>query len=266
MNTITENTTGKRANLLRNLLKEAGFASIKDFQKACKIDADGVFGNISWECLYGRLLNVLRIPTFTGFHKTPCNKKQIVWHHTAGNDNAAGVALDWQNDQRIHVATPVVIDDAGKVHRLYDEQYWAVHIGAWDVRLPNFAQLEQQSVGVEVCNWGALDKKGADFYNWVGNVKIPTSKVCPLNYKGKAYYEAYTDGEIKALKYWSLLVALRWDIPLGYSHDDMWDVSKKAIAGEAGIYTHNSYISWKSDVSPQPRLIEMAKSLEDYTR
>lgn len=41
----------------------------------------------------------------------------------------------------------------------------------------------------------------------------------------------------------------------------MWSVSNKALKGQNGLYTHNSYRRDKSDVSPQPKLIEMLKSL-----
>jgi hypothetical protein len=41
----------------------------------------------------------------------------------------------------------------------------------------------------------------------------------------------------------------------------MWSVSKNALSGVAGVYTHNSYRRDKSDISPQPKMIEMLKKL-----
>jgi hypothetical protein len=80
------------------------------------------------------------------------------------------------------------------------------------------------------------------------------------------FYEIYTDDEIKALKYWTLLNAMRWDIPLDYSYEEYFSISKKALSGQKGIFTHNSYRADKTDVSPQPKLIEMAKTLIDYSK
>jgi hypothetical protein len=41
----------------------------------------------------------------------------------------------------------------------------------------------------------------------------------------------------------------------------MWDISKKGLSGIPGVYTHNSYRKDKSDISPQPKMIAMLKSL-----
>ena len=130
--------------------------------------------------------------------------------------------------------------------------------------LHNLAR-NQQSVAVEICNWGSLTEKNGKLYSWA-NIEIPKKKAIELNYKGFKYYEIYTYKEIKALKYWTLLNAMRFGIALAYRKTDMWQLSQKAIDGVAGIYTHNSYISWKTDVSPQPKLIKMAESLADYEK
>ncbi|MCU0436736.1 MAG: N-acetylmuramoyl-L-alanine amidase [Raineya sp.] len=258
----------KRRNILFNILKEFGFKAIEDFQRVMKIAVDGVFGLESWNALYRHILKVDNINGYFegAYHKQVYEKKMIVWHHSAGNDNAKGMFVDWKTDKRFHVATCIGIQDDGTIVRGYSEEFWAVHVGAYDVRLPNYFQIETQSVGVEICNWGALVEKNGKFYNWVGNVEIPRSKVVELNYKGTKYFEAYTDEEVKSLKYWSLLVAMRFNIPLVYREKDMWEESANAKACMPGIYTHNSFISWKTDVSPQPKLIAMAKSLEEYEK
>jgi hypothetical protein len=41
----------------------------------------------------------------------------------------------------------------------------------------------------------------------------------------------------------------------------MWDVSKNALSGKPGIYTHVSYRKDKSDCVPQPELITALQSL-----
>jgi len=59
---------------------------------------------------------------------------------------------------------------------------------------------------------------------------------------------------------------MRFGIALAYRENDMWQLSQRAIDGVSGIYTHNSYLSWKTDVSPQPKLIKMVESLADYEK
>jgi hypothetical protein len=52
----------------------------------------------------------------------------------------------------------------------------------------------------------------------------------------------------------------KYEIPLEYN-DDIWDVTKRALSNEKGVFTHNSVRPDKADVFPQPELIEMLKSL-----
>ena len=61
-----------------------------------------------------------------------------------------------------------------------------------------------------------------------------------------------------------VLMGVKFNIPVNYNEQDMWSVSRRALSGEPGLYTHNSYREDKTDVSPQPHLIEMARTLGDY--
>ncbi len=261
MHAITENLISTRRNVLMNLMSEStGYNDIKSWQKASGIKDDGIFGIISWNTLYKQLLKVKEID-FEGYYFTQAHpKRQIVWHHSAGWDNARGMFEWWKKDGSVHVATAIGITDDGTVTKGYDEGFWAHHIGA---RHPNNLPLNQQSVAVEICNWGGLTEQGGKLYSWA-NAEVPLEKVIELNYKGTRYYERYTEAEIQALKIWTLLVALRFDIPLDYREADMWQVSSRALAGGAGIFTHNSYPVGKNDVSPQPHLIYMAMQLKQY--
>lgn len=272
-------TEQKSKNILMNLLSELGYIDIKDFQNKNGLVSDGLFGSKSYSKLYSILLKVEEVP-FEGFYfKAAYQKKQIIWHHSAGWDNARGMFDWWKNDKVQHVATSIGISDDGKIWKGFDESFWAASIGATvdifnknGIKLiynggfvANNIMLDQAAVAVEICNWGNLTEKGGKLYSWA-NAEIPKEKAIELNYKGTKYYEIYTDAEIKSLKYWTLLNAMRFDIPLVYNHDDFWSVSKKALSGERGLFTHNSYRNDKTDVSPQPKLIEMAKSLQLYDK
>ncbi len=260
---ITEQQKTARKNIFMNLLAELGYKSIIDFQNAHSLVADGLAGINTYNALYQRLLKVVDLQNFAGnFYKETYTKRQIIWHHSAGWDDARGMYDWWRQDGAYHVATAIGIVDAGTVFRGYDEQFWAHHIG---MQHPLNVLRNQQSVAVEICNWGALTETPEGLKTWAGAI-VPKNKAIELNYKGIKYYETYTDAEIESLKRWTLLNALRFDIPVAYREADMWAVSKNGIEGVAGIYTHNSFISWKSDVSPQPKLIAMAKKLKDYER
>jgi hypothetical protein len=276
---IKETTTGFHRNILINLLNELGYRGIIDFQSKNNLEVDGLFGMQSYNKLYNIILKVEEVP-FEGYYvKTKQFKRQIIWHHSAGWDNVRGMFEWWKNDNVNHVATSIGINDDGKVFRGFDEMYWAASIGCTvdvftnnNVKLKysngfvvNNMELDQAAVAVEVANWGCLTEKGGKLYSWA-NIEIPMSKAIELNYKGYKYYERYTDSEIKTLKYWTLLNAMRFEIPVNFIYDDCFAVSRRALSGEPGLFTHNSYIKYKTDVSPQPDLIKMATNLIDYTK
>lgn len=271
------NTLGKR--ILMNLLSELGYNSIKDFQSKNNLTSDGLFGLMSFGKLYSILLQVENVEFKGHYFEAEFAKKQIIWHHSAGWDNARGMFDWWKNDKVTHVATAIGISDDGRVWKGFDEKFWAASIGATidifnqnGIKLKyvngyvvNNTELDRAAVAVEICNWGSLTEKNGKLYSWA-NVEITKEKAIELNYKNVKYYEVYTDAEIKALKYWTLLNAMRFEIPVDYNYDDFFTVSKKALSGEKGVFTHNSYRQDKNDVSPQPKLIEMAKTLIDYTK
>lgn len=200
-------------------------------------------------------------------------KKQIVLHHTAGNASGPNTIGAWNVDDRGRIATCVTISGKGakntydgEICQAFSSKYWAYHLGikgdvfrAYDVK---HQVLDKISIGIEICNWGQLDKVGDKFYNYVDR-EVPSDEVTELEtpYKGYKYFHAYTDAQIESVKqllqYWRLV----HEIPLDFDYDTMFKVNKKALSGEPGLYSHNSYRKDKIDIYPCPRMIEMLKSL-----
>jgi N-acetyl-anhydromuramyl-L-alanine amidase AmpD len=206
--------------------------------------------------------------------KEVTEKKQIVLHHTAGNSSGPGTIKMWNSDDRGRIATCVTISGKGQSKDTYDgeicqafsSKHWAWHLGIKaDVfrskGLPQIA-IDKHAIGIEICSWGPLDKVGDKFYNYVDR-EIPADQVTELEtpYKGHKYYHRYTDAQIESVK--NLLMYWRdtYGIDLTYREDDMWTVSTRALKGEHGVYTHNSYRKDKTDIHPCPRMIAMLKSL-----
>jgi N-acetyl-anhydromuramyl-L-alanine amidase AmpD len=201
-------------------------------------------------------------------------KRQIVLHHTAGNSSALNTMINWNNDDRGRIATCVAISGKGasnsydgEIVQGFPSKKWAYHLGvkqevfaAYGV---TFQNLDKLSIGIEICNWGPLTKKGTKFYNYVDR-EVPRDQVCTLDtaYKGYKHWHAYTDAQIEAVRqllvYWKDI----HNINITYKEADMWNVSKPALSGVQGVYTHNSYRKDKTDVSPQPKLIAMLKTLK----
>jgi hypothetical protein len=219
--------------------------------------------------------NIKQVPMKESqYIKTETKKNMIVLHHTAGNSSGVSTIKMWDNDGRGRIATCVVISGKGQSKNTYDgeicqafsSKYWGYHLGLkqdiFRAKGVPYKSIDPMSIGVEICNWGPLTKKGDKFYNYV-NREVPIDQVCELDkpYKGRKYYHAYTDAQIESVRqlmlYWSNI----YKIDLTYREEDMWDISVRGLKGENGVYTHNSFRKDKSDIYPCPRMIAMLKTL-----
>ena len=192
----------------------------------------------------------------TQYYKEVFPKKSICLHHTAGGDGNTSIK-GWESDI-VRVATCVVIQRDGTILQAFGSQYWAYSLG---LNQPNYKQIEQQTIGIEISNYGYLQKRGSEFYNAYGS-KIKPEDVCDLGYKwrGYQYFENYTDAQIESVKRLLLYWADKYKIDLTF-RPAIFDIMQRAIIGEGGVYTHASYRADKTDVYPYPKLIEMLKSL-----
>lgn len=200
-------------------------------------------------------------------------KVQIYLHHTAGNANPVQTFQGWESNPE-RIATCVAIGGApgsntswkdGEIVQGFSSKFWAWHLGLkestfFKFNLP-YLSLDRLSIGVEICNWGQLTFKDGQYFNYVNRV-VPEDQVCKLDtpFRGFQFYHAYTDAQIESVKELLLLWKERYNIPLTY-HEDIWDVTPRALKGEPGVFTHNSVRFDKTDISPQPNMIEMLKGL-----
>jgi N-acetyl-anhydromuramyl-L-alanine amidase AmpD len=193
------------------------------------------------------------------------SKRQIYLHHTAGNDNAEGVFRYWASNKE-RVATFAVIDSAGTIWQGFPSHSWAYHLGVRQKTFSEFSlpyqNLDRQSIGIELCNWGYLAKASNGDYVTYLNKVVPESQVIELEapFKGYKYWHNYTDEQIQAAKELIQMLCERYDIPMTYD-EDIWSVTKRALSGASGIFTHNSVRKDKTDVYPHPKMIDMLKTL-----
>lgn len=204
-------------------------------------------------------------------------KRQIVLHHTVSGDSVDGDISWWLNDKK-RIGTCILIARDGTIHQVFSSKYWAYHLGEngrdhSKVGL-RYRRNDMNSIGIEIDSWGGLvqDEESKLWYpaKWDVTLRrmIPNKNLDPIEnvtqyqngYRGFYGFESYTDEQIQAVKdlleYWGEA----YDIPLKYN-EDMWDITSKALNGSAGVFSHVSYRSDKSDCHPQPELIKMLKSL-----
>jgi N-acetyl-anhydromuramyl-L-alanine amidase AmpD len=205
----------------------------------------------------------------TEYFKEVNKKTQIVLHHTAGNASGVNVANDWNSDKRGRIATCVIISGPGarnsydgEIVQCFSSKYWAYHLGIRSEvfkahKIPHRI-LDKTSIGIEICNWGQLDKINGKYFNYV-NREVPSNQVTELTapYKGHKYFHRYSDAQIEStrqlLEYWRGI----YNIDLSFDYTQMFSVTPKALRGENGLYSHNSYRRDKIDIYPCPRMIDM---------
>jgi len=214
------------------------------------------------------------------YFKVEHQKLQILLHHTVSGPNIEGDVKTWINGKH-NVGTCIIVARDGTPWQLFSSRYWAYHLGSGD------HNQDRRSIGIELDNWGGL-KPGSGslkmyppqnkylrycwrnpiktnkrkFYAYYGNAVDVPMEYYPDGYRGYNYYEKYTEAQIRTVGELSLLWKDRYDIPLDYN-EDMWDISSAAKAGKPGIWSHTSFRSDKSDVHPQPELIEMLKTVQN---
>jgi N-acetyl-anhydromuramyl-L-alanine amidase AmpD len=183
-------------------------------------------------------------------------KNKIVLHHTGSGRGATGDYKYWLNDPK-RIATCVIIDADGVCNQLYSSEFWGFHIGR------GIESLERESIGIEIDSWGGLtfDEKNKKFISYT-NTPVPKENVIEYekSFRGYRFFERYTDDQLEATRKLLIYWNEKYGIPITY-REDMWDVSLAALNGEPGVFSHCSYRKDKSDVHPQPELIQMLKSL-----
>jgi N-acetyl-anhydromuramyl-L-alanine amidase AmpD len=191
-------------------------------------------------------------------------KKQIVLHHTVSNGNAKNV-MAWWSKTPSRVGVAFIIDREGVIHQCFSSKHWAHHLGT---KAKNNKQLNQESIGIELCAWGSL-KRGkitssikATFTSSFGTV-VPNDEVVELEkpFRGSRYYQKYTDKQLKSLQILVNYLCETYKIPKTYN-PEMWEYSRSAMNGSPGIWSHTSFRKDKSDCFPQKDFIKSLRNTE----
>ena len=202
----------------------------------------------------------------------PTNKEYLFIHHTAGWNNPYRTIDMWGNDTRGRIGTQYVIggvnpkteDDSydGVILKCFDDEYYAWHLGNVD------RYMHKHSIGIELCNFGWVTKRGNHFYTYT-NSKIHPDQVVDLGYKfrGHRYWHKYSNKQLDALR---MLITHITNIHgistyLGLqerlnhmSPSDAFDYYPQAKHGEVkGILSHTSVRTDKYDTFPQPELVDI---------
>lgn len=196
---------------------------------------------------------------------------QIYLHHTAGGTAESTIRYWGSNKER--VATHFIIDRDGTTYQTIPlEKSWGFHLYTsspgnkidrkYKIKSKRY---DQQSIGIELCNYGYVTVFEGKFLNCYGKV-ISKENVIKLDkpYKGYEYWEKYSDAQIESLQ--NLLSFLLKQYPkikasLQKDHTNIFNINQNALNFVPGIYSHTSVRTDKYDCYPYPDLITMLNKL-----
>lgn len=270
--------------------------AVKNFQRSKGLQDDGIVGLLTVEALGLKLEEFLTtdiqdstLSTAEGLliHKSyldkdqykngPTDKFYVFLHHTAGAHDPYATIRSWNNDTRGRIATQFVVGNKstrgdathdGEVVECFPDEGWAYHLGK-----NNSSLLHPHSIGLEICNYGWLEKRGGKFYTYVGSV-LPDDQVIDLGFefRGYRYYHKYTEAQIVSVHQLLQEISRRHEqvnLRIGlhewlatHSPAEAFDFKQEACDGKVrGLLTHTSTRKDKTDCSPQPMLVEMLRDL-----
>lgn len=272
-------------------------AAVKTFQRKNALEDDGIVGPITAAALGINLEEFLTtdiqdktLSTVEGlliqqfylekdqYLHGPTDKFYVFLHHTAGAHNPYATIRSWNNDVRGRIATQFVVGNKstrgdatydGEVVECFPDEDWAYHLGKNNSPL----LLHPHAIGIEICNYGWLEKRGGKFHTYVNSV-LPDDQVVDLGFefRGHRYYHKYTEAQIKSVQRLLQEISRRHEqvnLHIGLpewlatqSPAEAFDFKQEACDGKVrGLLTHTSTRRDKTDCSPQPMLVEMLRRL-----
>jgi hypothetical protein len=209
--------------------------------------------------------------------REPVDKKQITLHHTGSGKGADGDYQTWKSNKE-RIATCCIVDHLGNVAQCFPSMFWGFHLGVTNDQIAKYRPKEPLSssalnamcVALEIDCWGFLKKVGGEWRSYPNNFGKSGPKTVidekniqfyPNGFKGFEAFEKYTAAQIETTRQLLLYWSACYKIDITYK-EDIWDVTSRAMTGENGLFTHNSYRKDKTDIHPQPEMIKMLQSLK----
>jgi N-acetyl-anhydromuramyl-L-alanine amidase AmpD len=203
---------------------------------------------------------------------TAFKKTQLFLHHTASSGNPFDVK-DWWLSNTERVGTPFILARGdgqnykdGDIIQLFlsNRGIWHLGLKASDL-IPGgktSTELNMNSIGIELANWGGLTHKDGKFFHYDGGI-VPEADVIELAtpYRGFKYFQSYTLAQLENLRNLLLVLGNKYSIPTKWIGMEMFDINPRCLKGESAIWAHVSCRKDKFDVFPDPNLIKMLESL-----
>ena len=261
-------------------------ASVKTWQSDNDLVADGIVGPTTWDAMglattdasektfktdNGLIINRHHMKSGE-YLEGPSKKEYVFLHHTAGWNNPFKTIDHWERDTRGRVATEFVLggqkvtdsntDYDGVMVQAFPEGGYGWHLGK------NGSQhMHNHSVGLEVNNFGWIENGKT----YAGS-RADISQIVTLNeeFRGHKTWHRYSDAQIESIRLWLHYIAerdnidIREGLPTWIKERGVkaFDWNSDAYYGKVkGLLTHTNTRKDKSDMFPQPELMDMLVSL-----
>ena len=263
--------------------------AVMDFQLSKQLVVDGIVGQATWTALgttstrpgFDACVEEFIPLTAGNYVSEVVGKIGVCIHHTVSDGNPESVVHQWNVDSRGAVGTHFVIgrkmdngntEHDGKIIQCMDlETQWAYHLAT---NRMGFSSTHNRNankyyVGIELCSWGCLDKRGGKYYILGTDREIPAEEVEVLDdpWRTYKYWHKYTLNQMHALR--SLLLALNGQAGLNldsrpYDPPVNWqwfNLDWEAMAMRRKITIHSNFEYGKYDACPSTEMAAMLRSL-----
>lgn len=189
-------------------------------------------------------------------------KKSIFLHHTAGTN--ARSCIEWWNKTPDHVGAAYVIDRDGTVYEAFDPRSWAYHLGIKG----DDDFHEKFGIGIEIVSLGGLHRlpSGNTVYApaWPAtspSIPVGTEDTFALEkYRGYDVFHRYTPAQISSVVELIKYLAYTFNIRIQPNLDGFWEYNENVVKCHwTGLWSHTTVREDKSDIFPQPELIQAFK-------
>jgi len=172
--------------------------------------------------------------------------EMIVVHFTASGSGTGVVS--WFKNPQSRVSAHYIIDHDGKILQLVKDGDTAWHAGLpGDLARNDAIRPNPRSIGIEIVNWGPLEKRDDKYYNWTGNEHL--GQVAEV---GGKYWEPFTEAQCESLIELVSYLCKRYNVPHRYPPLGPGTYYERAqhLADFHGILGHNAINKYKSDPGP----------------
>jgi len=188
---------------------------------------------------------VLEKPLGPGdFWKETYHKDLIVLHFTAGYTWESAYSAFRQPGR---VAAPFLVDTNGDIRRLFDEKFWAPHLGIRGEHSQN-NRHDKRSIGIEIVNIGPVWNRNGKWTDYTGRA-WSADRVVPGENRDAHGGAAFPPAQVEAVCALVNWLLAQYRIPRRIPAD-FFSCRLPAMRDYKGVATHQMFRADKYDLGP----------------